>query len=195
MAEKLGGLPLYGWAGIGAIGVAGYMYEKKKKAAAAAAAATQAAGTTNPAGLTPITTIPYAANISYGNGSAGGARHGATGAVGAVGPAGPAGPAGSVGATGPAGAVGATGPAAPAGTTAPVVTPPSAAPVAASAPGIYQVSYTEPGGGQFYDTYPTQAQAQAAAASYTSQGFTNVSTGYSASGVTNGTSMGITPVT
>ena len=122
MAEKLGGLPLYGWAGIGAIGVAGFWYEKKKKAAAAAAAATQAAGTTNPAGLTPITTIPYAANISYGNGSAGGARHGATGAVG---PAGPAGPAGATGSVGPAGPTGTTGPAGPAGTTAPVVTPPA----------------------------------------------------------------------
>ena len=108
MAEKLGPLPLYGWAGIGAIGVAGFMYEKKKKAAAAAAAATQAAGTTNPAGLTPITTIPYSANISYGNGSAGGARHGATGATGPAGPAGPAGAAGTAGATGPAGAAGTT---------------------------------------------------------------------------------------
>ena len=71
-------MPWYGWAGIGAVGVAGYVYEKKKKAAAAAAG--RSPGTTNPAGLTPITTIPYSANISYGNGSAGGARHGGTGA-------------------------------------------------------------------------------------------------------------------
>ena len=122
MAEKLGGLPLYGWAGIGAIGVAGLVYEKKKKAAAAAAQATQSTGTPHPAALPPLTTIPYSANISYGNGSAGGARHGATGAVG---PAGPAGPAGAVGATGPAGPAGATGAPGTTGTatTTPVVNP------------------------------------------------------------------------
>ena len=117
----MAGLPWYGWAGIGAIGVGGVLYEKKKKAAAAAAAATQAAGTTNPAGLTPITTIPYAANISYGNGSAGGARHGATGAAGAAGPAGPAGATGSTGPAGAAGATGSTGATGAAGTTSPVV--------------------------------------------------------------------------
>ena len=65
----MAGLPWYGWAGIGAVGIAGYVYEEKKKKAAAAAAAQS---TTSPQALTPITTIPYAANISYGNGSAGG---------------------------------------------------------------------------------------------------------------------------
>ena len=37
MAENFGPLPWYGWAGIGAIGIGGYMDEKKKMAAAAAA--------------------------------------------------------------------------------------------------------------------------------------------------------------
>ena len=74
-----------------AVGGGAYLYHKKK-AAASAAAQQQNQSQTQAA---PITTIPYAVGLNYGNGYAGGGRHGATGATGPQGPPGPAGPAGT----------------------------------------------------------------------------------------------------
>jgi hypothetical protein len=76
------------WAAGGVAGVGGVVVYHKKKAAASANAQQQNQSQTQAA---PITTIPYAVGLNYGNGYSGGGRHGATGATGPAGPAGPAG--------------------------------------------------------------------------------------------------------
>ena len=76
------------WVAGGVAGVGGVVVYHKKKAAASANAQQQNQSQTQAA---PITTIPYAVGLNYGNGYSGGGRHGATGATGPAGPAGPAG--------------------------------------------------------------------------------------------------------
>lgn len=63
LTSKVGPLPLWGWTGIGVLGVGGILYEKKKKAAAAAAAAqanSQGLDSSN-LGTVPISSLTTAA--------------------------------------------------------------------------------------------------------------------------------------
>lgn len=92
------------WAAGGAAGVGGVYVYHKHQAAKSAAAQQQNQSQTQAA---PITTIPYAVGLNYGNGYSGGSRHGAQGKTGPAGPAGPAGTTSTVVVTGTTGTTGA----------------------------------------------------------------------------------------